>query len=167
MIYLKRFIVLALIGSILFSLSACKKKTEFVFIKQGLYTVTEEGTDISFKARIGETQNSLTFTSPSAIEGLCITGNGDGNYVLDYKGIKVSLGSFAVMTGESFFAAMDTLAVAGKYKDGVIYAAVDGTEVKGIIKNGNIAVLYFTNGTENRKYIITEATVWKTVQKQG
>ena len=168
MIFLKRFIVFAVIGSILFSLSACKEKTEFVFRKQGIYFVTEEGTDISFKASIGERHGTLNFTSPPTLKGLTVNSDGAGDYTLEYSDIKVSLGSFAVKTGESFFAAMDCLEQAGNYKDGVIYAAVDGIEVKGIIKDEHITELYFTDGMENRKYIITtEATVWKTVQKQG
>lgn len=168
MIYLKRFIVLAIIGTVLLSLSACKEKTDFVFRKQGIYCVTEEGTDISFKASIGERYGTIDFTSPSALAGLTVTSDGAGEYALEYGGIKVSLGSFAVKTGECFFAAMECLEQAGTYKDGVIHAAVDGVEVKGIIKDEKITELFFTDGMENRKYIITtEATVWKTVQKQG
>lgn len=63
---------------------------------------------------------------------------------------------------------METLELAGTVADGVISASIDDIEVKGIIENGCLTNLYFTDGISSREYTITtEATVWKTVQKQG
>ena len=67
---------------------------------------------------------------------------------------------------DDFFAAAETLETAGVYEDGVLYAKIDATEVKGIVKDGRLTELYFSDGLNERKYIITEATGWKTVQKQ-
>ncbi len=167
MIYLKRFIILALMGALMLSFSSCGGK-DFVFNKQGTYNVTEEGTGVSFTAIIGEMQNRIIFTAPSAVEGLSAISDGSGGYTLDYKGMKVTLGSFAVETAEGFFEAMELIESAGVYKDGVLTATVDSYNAKGTVKNGCITELYFKGGILQRKYIITtEATVWKTVQKQG
>lgn len=168
MIYLKRFMAFALVGALLISFTSCKEKVDFVFDSKGIYQVTEVNTDISFTANMGEMQNRALFTSPSSIEGLtAVQTNGKG-YDLKYKDMSVSLGSFAVKTADDFFAAMETLEQAGVYADERITATVDGIQVKGIIENGRLTRLYFTDGLNDRKYkITTEATVWKTVQKQG
>lgn len=167
MIYLKRLIALALMSALLMSFSACKSKTEFIFKRQGIYSVSEENTDISFKATIGESQTVLSFTSPSVINGLTAIKNDGQEYNLKYGDINVSLGSFAVKTADDFFAAMETLEAAGVYKDGILSASVDGIEAKGIVENGCLTELYFKDGLNSRKYIITtEAAGWKTVQKQ-
>ncbi len=166
MIGLKRFIVFALMGAIMLSFSSCGGKKDFVFSKTGTYTVTDEETGVAFKAIVGEVQNRIVFTAPPAIEGLSAISN-DGSYTLEYKGMKVTLGSFAVETAEDFFEALELLESAGVYKSGVLSATVDGFNAEAKVKNSRITELCFKNGLRQRKYIITtEATVWKTVQKQ-
>ena len=167
MIYLKRLAFLALVSIVLISLSSCKGKADFVFDGKGIYFVNEVNTDISFTATIGDIQNTLKFTSPATINGLIATKTGENNYDFKYGDIGVSLGGFAIKTADDFFAAMETLEQAGVYDNNIMTATVDGIEAKGIFENGRLTELCFTDGINDRKYkISTEATGWKTVQKQ-
>ena len=167
MIYLKRLALFALISAVMLSFTACKGNNGFVFQKKGTYQVVEEYTEISFTATIGDIQSTATFTAPSAVSGLVAIKDQEQGYKLKYGDMGISVGNFAVKAADDFFAAIDTLEMAGEFRDGVITASIDDIKVKGIIKNGCLSILHFTDGINSRKYIITtEATVWKTVQKQ-
>ena len=152
------------------SLSACGRQADnnYKFEKHGIYDVTETLTGISFKARFSAEQRELSFRSPEVINGLSAV-SADGNvFSLSYRGINVTVGSFAVKTAGDFFAALELLDEAGTRTAIGIEAEVEGISASARIENGTITEIRFNDGLNTRNYkITTEATGWKTVQKLG